>query len=128
MAQKQSVIDEYFIFQRENTEKYGHKTIVFMEIGKFYEAYEKNNAGYNLIEISKALEIKYVKKKVISEDINLHMLGFPVTSIVDKLKILIDNGFTVVLVNQITNSTITKNTQKILRKVCSSCRYRAEGS
>lgn len=46
-----SLTEEYFKYQTENMKKFGERTIVFMMVGSFYEAYETNDKGFNLLEI-----------------------------------------------------------------------------
>lgn len=114
------VIDQYFIYHTENTQKYGDKTIVFMRIGDFFEAYATDDNGYNLNEISKLLNIRRTRRsanKCVGDNSpvttkNPYMLGFPHISIVDKLQILTQNGYTVVIVDQITFPP-----QPIIRKI-----------
>jgi DNA mismatch repair protein MutS len=103
--QKMSVIEEYFQYQNDSVKKYGKKTIVFMEVGSFYEAYATHEQGYDLLEISKLINVIRTKKNNKDASINIknpYMLGFPKTSVVERLNILNNNYFTIVLVNQIT--------------------------
>ena len=46
------LIDDYYRLQNEYSQKYGDKTIVFMVVGSFYEAYSANNVNPDLSQIS----------------------------------------------------------------------------
>jgi len=63
----------YFDLQRFFEDKYGHDTVVFMEIGTFYEVYEVNNDDEQIgkaKEIAELLNIQLTKKnKNIIEDL-----------------------------------------------------------
>lgn len=105
MTQKLSLIDEYFLFQNESITKYGCKTITFIEVGSFLEAYETYEQGYNLLEISKLINVIRTKRNNKDLQVNSRnpfMLGFPTTAMVERIKILTDNGITVVIVKELT--------------------------
>lgn len=55
------LIENYFELQKHAEEKYGKNTLVFIEIGSFYEIYETDNIG-KASEISKVLNILLTKK------------------------------------------------------------------
>ena len=101
-----TIHDEYLFYQEKYEKKYGkNKTIVFMQVGSFHEAYGTDTRGYNLTEISELLNIILTKKdkkiKQVNEK-NPYMLGFPSVALSKYLKVLIDNGFTVVIIDQVT--------------------------
>lgn len=112
---EKSLIDEYFEIQTDKTKIFGVKTIVFMEVGSFFEAYATNDKGYDLLEISKLINVIRTKKNTKDPEVNTknpYMLGFPKSSVTERLKILTDNGITVVLVRQ-----VTMPPQKVIRKI-----------
>ena len=104
---KNSLIVEYLNLQDKYSKIYGNeKTIVLMQVGSFHEAYSTNNRGYNLHKLSGLLNTIVSKKnKKISEvsEKNPNMLGFPVVATPKFLKILINNGFHVIKIDQVTN-------------------------
>jgi len=63
---KKSLLTQtYFELQRHFEDKYGHDTVVFMEIGTFYEVYEINNDDEQIgkaKEIAELLNIQLTKK------------------------------------------------------------------
>jgi len=92
--------------QEKYEKKYGkERTIVFTQIGSFYEAYSTDTRGYKLSEISELLNIVYTRKdKSISQidEKNPYMLGFPVVSLHKFMKVLVDSGYTVIIIDQVT--------------------------
>jgi DNA mismatch repair protein MutS len=100
-----TIYEDYIEYNKKYKEKYGLFTVIFIEVGSFYELYSN---GKDNIEIYKICEILNIivsrKNKSISEisDANLLMAGFP-NYIIDKYtNILVENNYTVVLVSQIT--------------------------
>jgi DNA mismatch repair protein MutS len=105
MVKKDTLHDYYFEQQLKYEKKYGKdKTVVFMQVGSFHEAYNCGTMGYDLIELSKILNfrtsLKNKKEKVSIS--NPCMLGFPTIAFSKNLKILIDNGYTIIIIDQIT--------------------------
>jgi len=96
------LIDDYYKLQRDYTDKYGEKTIVFMQVGSFYESYSSENKNPDLSLISEILNIVYTKKDK-SKDDSPYMLGFPVQMIHKYVRKLINQEYTVVLYKQIPN-------------------------
>jgi len=111
-----SLITIYLKYQSKFTKLYGDKTIVFMQVGSFYEAYGTNELGYDLLEISKLLNIIRTKKnkRIAKIDINNHyLLGFPTVSLVKNLEILINNFYVVVVIDQDINCPSKRNVSGI---------------
>lgn len=104
MSTKTTVIEEYFEHQLNSVKQFGEKTLVFMEVGSFYEAYATDDVGYDLLEISKLINVSRTKKSksLQMSRKNPYMLGFPKTSLLERLKMLTDKGFTIVIVKQTT--------------------------
>ena len=112
------IYDDYIEYTNEYMQKYGEKTIIFMEVGGFYEIYGVNNdqeySGANMEEISNLLNIQVSRKnKNIIENsrTNPLMAGFPSHSVKKFIDILINNNYTIVFVEQITPPP------KVVRKV-----------
>ena len=96
------LIDDYYKLQRDYTNQYGEKTIVFMQVGSFYESYSSENKNPDLSLISEILNIVYTKKDK-SKDDSPYMLGFPVQMIHKYVRKLINQEYTVVLFKQTPN-------------------------
>lgn len=98
-----SLLGKYFEYHKIYTGKYGKRCIILMEVGSFFEAYATNEMGFDLLELSKLLNVIRTKKssKILTVDMkNPYMLGFPSPSLLDKLQIMTDNGITVVVIKQ----------------------------
>lgn len=103
-----TAIDEYITYQLNAEAKYGKNTIVFYENGTFYEIYgvdnEKEKVGQPK-RISEILNIAITRKnKKILENSrkNPLMVGVPTAHAEKHIKSLINNGFTIVFVEQTT--------------------------
>ncbi len=97
----------YFDLQRFFEEKYGDDTVVFMEIGTFYEVYEVNNDEEQIgkaKEIAELLNIQLTKKnkKIIeNSEKNPLLAGVPAVSFERYLSRLIaEQKYTVIVVKQ----------------------------
>jgi len=97
----------YFDLQRHFEEKYGRDTVVFMEIGTFYEVYEVNNEEEQVgkaKEIAELLNIQLTKKNkniVENSDKNPLLAGVPAVSFERYLNRLIqEQKYTVIVVKQ----------------------------
>jgi DNA mismatch repair protein MutS len=76
-----------------------------MQVGSFFEAYQTMEDGYELSKISSLLNVILSKKNKSIPTVdrkNPYMLGFPVPVIGKYMKVLMDNGFTIVLIEQTT--------------------------
>ena len=78
------LIEKYFKEHEEHTHEYGKdKSLLFMQVGSFYEAYQSDTMGYNLdiiSELTNCMISKRDKNQAVSVD-NVKMLGFPLQSL-----------------------------------------------
>ena len=103
-----SMIKDYFDIYSEKVQEYGEKTIVLYQNGSFFEIFEKDE-GYpesekigNAKILSEILQMKYTGKSL-GKFINF--IGFT-KSVVDKyLPILLNEGYTIVIVNELETSS-----------------------
>lgn len=104
------LIDDYLEYQKTYQKKYGDKTIILMQVGSFFEAYavdsveEKINVE-NLYYICDLMNIQISRKNkniLKSSRSNPMMAGFPLHAIDKFIQILMNNFFTVVLIEQVT--------------------------
>jgi DNA mismatch repair protein MutS len=111
----QSISDYYFDVHCDYIKKYGPKTLILMEVGSFYEAYATDTMGCDMITISRILNINYTKKdkKKPIDRKNPYLLGFPSPALSKFLRLLINEEYTVVRMNQFgpKNAMIRKVTQ-----------------
>ena len=100
-----SLIEEYLNYQKKFQNKYGLNTIVFMEVGSFYELYEVNGTG-KATEVSLLLNILLTRKNKSIKQVSLKnplMAGIPSISLSKHLSVLSSlNKYTIVLVEQTT--------------------------
>jgi Mismatch repair ATPase (MutS family) len=104
MSKAHNLIDEYFEYQTRYEKQYGKNTLVLMQVGSFFEAYQTLDNGYDLSKISSMLNVILSRKNKSIATIdkkNPYMLGFPVPVIGKYMRVLMENGFTIVLIEQI---------------------------
>lgn len=97
------IYKEYFLYHQ----KYGgiKKTLVLMQIGLFYKAFSMDTLGYiNLLEISKLLGIKIGNTPRKTSINSYSTIGFPKTSLDKFLNKLVNAGYIVVIIDQITDA------------------------
>lgn len=106
--ERRTILDDYLDYQKKYEAKYGVRTIVLMEVGSFFEIYglETEDAFLGKVsEIAQLLGIQKTRKnKSISEQSHKNplMAGFPNHGLNKFLKRLLDNYYTVVLIEQVT--------------------------
>jgi len=105
-----SIIDDYIEFDKKYKNIYGNETVILMEVGDFFEMYGVQNdfetVGANLQEISDILNIRVTLKNKSNSNIdrkNPMMSGFPSYIVEKHIQTLIENQYTVVLVEQFEN-------------------------
>ena len=102
------LIDDYFKHQIHFEKKYGEKTIVLMEVGSFFELYGVSNEKEKIGDAKTVCELLNIqltrRNKAIAENSrkNALMAGFPVHSMKRFLNILLQNNYTIVLIEQTT--------------------------
>jgi len=98
-----NLIDIYLRIQKYYQDKYGDNTVVFIEIGSFFEVYQDNYLG-KAKEISDILNIQLTRKNKSLIEIskkNPYMAGIPSSNIDKYLNILTKtNQWNIVLINQ----------------------------
>ncbi|MBU0721197.1 DNA mismatch repair protein [bacterium] len=106
-AKDRLLTQTYFDLQRYFENKYGRDTVVFMEIGTFFEVYEVNNDDEQIgkaKEIAELLNIQLTKKNkniIENSDKNPLLAGVPAVSFERYLSRLIqEQKYTVIVVKQ----------------------------
>jgi len=89
------VSDEYALYYHQYKQEYGEKVCVFMKVGSFYNFYEMQE---NPIEYTSLLNVQIMKKKE-TEINDPDKAGFPTLALNKYLPVLLDNGYTVVIVD-----------------------------
>ena len=101
---KNKIFDEYMSYHDKYSKVY-KKMSVFMQVGSFFEAYAIPNYGPNLDDLSQTINVVKTRKHKKTVEVtreNPNFVGFPVVSKPKYLKILIDNDYTIILVEQVT--------------------------
>lgn len=121
-----TIYDDYLDYQEKYVEKYGDKTIVFMQVGGFHEAYATDNRGYDLFKLSEILDMictRKNKKKDKVDESNPYMMGFPSFALNKYTDILVSLGFTVIVVDQTTLASKKKKPKREVTQIVSAGTY-----
>lgn len=97
--------NDYFKYFEKYQNEYGDKICLLMQIGSFYEMLmlETNNKKIgNVIDIANILNIQVTKRNKNLDHLanNPYMAGFPKISVHKYLPILLDNNYTIILIDQ----------------------------
>jgi len=99
------MLNEYFNYQINSEKKYGNNTIVFMEVGSFFEIYQIDNDQHKIgksKELGEMLNIQVTRKSKIKPHCpkNPYMVGFPNYAIDKYISKLVDKNYTIVTIIQ----------------------------
>ena len=90
------IYDEYVTYTQTYKEEYGEQTIVFIEVGSFWEMYNcDKNLGADIRRVADLLNIQVSKKNKSIPDVSAQnplMAGFPSFVLSKFVPILIDNN------------------------------------
>ena len=102
-----SVVSEYLNIFYEYSKSYGDDTVVLMQVGSFYEMYgidnDEEKVG-NVQEVSRLLNVVLTKRNKRIADNSRHnplMLGFPCLALSKYVPILLEDDYTIVVVDQV---------------------------
>jgi DNA mismatch repair protein MutS len=99
------IIDDYLNYLDVYRNKYGENTIVLMQVGSFFELYDIDINSKYLYKISDICNIQISKKNKSVLDVsrsNPIMAGFPLYVLNKYIQLIIQNNYTVVLIEQVT--------------------------
>ena len=105
---KPTLIDDYLELQKKYISKYGKKTLVMMEVGSFYELYAiSENELSDLKEACCIMGIRITRKnnKIENAPINSgnpYMAGVTSIAFTKYMRLLINNNYTIVKIDQVT--------------------------
>lgn len=101
-----TVVTEYLEYHEKYAKEYNNRSLVLMQVGQFYEMYATNERGPDLNAIFKITDLKIAKKggseKPVSES-DPYMLGFQMFSFMKFVPKLLDNNYTVIVIDQISD-------------------------
>lgn len=113
-----AMLKEYFDYYNEYNKKYSN-LVILIQVGSFYEMYATKKQGYPLQKIADICNVMLTKKRSRNDkpvDELPDMLGFPLCSTYKFLKILNDNNYTIMLIDQEENK---KNTKRYIKDIIS---------
>ena len=99
-----SLYDDYESYVLMYQKEYGLMTVVAYQCGGFYEVYSINDGIVNIKDISELLNIQVSKRNKNIPEVsrsNSLMAGWPLHAMGKFMQVLVDNNYTVVLVEQV---------------------------
>lgn len=103
------IYDDYISYTNEYRDKYGYDTVIFLQVGDFFELYAVQNdeeqAGADIFRIGDLCNLQVTRKnKALAENSrsNPYMAGFPLPIVHKHVQTLTQNGYTVVIIRQVT--------------------------
>jgi len=100
------IIDDYLDYTQTYKSKYGEKCIILMQVGSFYEMYSiKDDTSEDIYAIADICNIQISRKNKSITEVSLQnplMAGFPLYTLKKFTSILLNNNYTIVLVEQVT--------------------------
>lgn len=100
-----TIYDEYEAYTKKYQAEYGPKTLVLQQVGSFYEIYSADDGLVDMKEVGDMLNIVVSRKNKSILEINRTnhlMAGFPLYTLRKFMNVLVNNSYTVVLVEQVT--------------------------
>lgn len=96
-----SIYSHYFSVTQENAKKYGEETIVYMQVGGFYELYgckqDTIMIGSKIEEVANICDLQCKEKKVSFEGNPVYMAGIPLNSLDKYIEKTVQGGYTAVV-------------------------------
>lgn len=105
-----TLIDIYFDYQLEFEKKYGKKTAILMQVGGFFELYgvdndkEKIGNAKAICDLINILLSRRDKSILENSRKNAQMAGFPTANLHKYVNVLIQNSYTVVVIEHVTSA------------------------
>ena len=96
--------EEYQKLYKEHSKKYGSNTCIFLEVGKFYEMYDRINPDTGVGETSMQRATQLLNIQLTFKENSDLFAGVPEQSLHKYASLLTREGWTVVVVNQIKDS------------------------
>ena len=121
------LIDDYINYIEEYKKVYD-KSLVLMQVGSFYEIYGIENAGADVDSVCELLDIQSTRKNKSNTTVdrtNPKMAGIPLFVLTKYLDILLDNGYTIVIVEQ---TTLPPNPKRQVTRIISPATREIESS
>ena len=119
------IINEYIEYMKKYKDQYGDKCTVLLQVGSFYEMYticENNNNDNDIYKIADICGIQTTKKNKSIPEISLNnpvMAGFPIHSVSKFTQILLNNNYTIVIIQQEQEMGENKNRKRNVAEILS---------
>ena len=100
-----SITERYIYEFNKYKKQYGDKTLVLMQVGSFYEMYSTDTIGPDLKNIADILNTVCTKKDKSVKEVSMsnpYLVGFPMVATDKFISLLIKNGYTLIMVDQVT--------------------------
>jgi DNA mismatch repair protein MutS len=105
ILEEKKIVEEYLELHEKYIKKFDkNRTLVLMQVGKFYEAYAITNRGPNLQELEDFTDASIAHKGKDKSIINISnplMWGFPTMTSTKYMGILIENGYRLIILDQV---------------------------
>ncbi len=110
--QQKSIYEKYADYASTYQSTYGQRTVVLLMVGSFYEIYCEKDTSANcwFTEVVQLCELNVSEKKKVLPP--TFMAGFPEYTLDKYVQILVDAGFTVVVINQDEENSVTGDKKK----------------
>lgn len=120
-----TIVKEYLDYTEKWKREYGEKTLVLMQVGSFFESYglldkDSNIYGSNIVNFAEINDMTISRKNICVGNAKVVMAGFGLPQLEKYVKKLQDNGYTIVVYTQDTQS---KNTTRSLHTIFSPGTY-----
>jgi DNA mismatch repair protein MutS len=99
------IIDDYLNYEKEYRNKYGENTIILIQVGSFFELYSILDNCPFIYKIADICNIQVSRKNKSIKEVSKNnplMAGFPLYVLNKFIQILLQNNYTIVLIEQIT--------------------------
>ena len=99
------IIDDYLDKEIEYKNKYGENTLILMQVGSFYELYSINEHCPFIYNVGDICNLQISRKNKAIKEVSKNnplMAGFPIWALDKFLQILLQNNYTIVKIDQIT--------------------------
>ena len=99
------IIDDYLNYLDEYRNKYGENTIIMMQVGSFFELYAIDINSKYLYTIADICNIIVSRKNKTIQEVSRNnplMCGFPLYVVNKYIQLILQNNYTIVLIEQVT--------------------------
>jgi DNA mismatch repair protein MutS len=121
---KKTLVQTYYDFEKDLKQKFGENSILFLQKGKFYELYSISSNFPIICDLINIFCTRVNNK--IKEDIssnNPYMAGFPIDSVDRYIRVLLNNNYTIGIVDETGNNITNTCKKRELTRILSPSTY-----